>query len=218
MLKYPLWYASSVSRWKSNSRKIRSIKLWAARSDSMIKTQNHLMHKFRTGALGSRLESRQSKYRYRNRLSTHLTTRRDPSLKKLNAEREKLVKAWQAVLKKFPEKDRANLPTDLIPNIDTLSGAVDEAQQAWKSNRDGTLKERYSRFCEFADDHKYLLSIIPSGDKYVSLFTGVISSVVIVSKPPQDSSQMINRICRCPSTIRKLRIASPPPWPISVAI
>ena len=39
-----------------------------------------------------------------------------------------------------------------------------------------------SPFLSTIDDHSYLFAVIPSGDKYLSLFTGVVSSVVKVRR------------------------------------
>jgi hypothetical protein len=42
------------------------------------------------------------------------------------------------------------------------------------------VKNRFLNFAETMNDYSYLFSIVPSGDKYTSLITGVVSSVVKV--------------------------------------
>lgn len=45
------------------------------------------------------------------------------------------------------------------------------------------------------DSHKYLFSVIPDGDKYTSLVTGIITSVVKVSMlTPKYCSRLIIRM------------------------
>lgn len=56
-----------------------------------------------------------------------------------------------------------------------------ETAQAWEDKRDsgfGRAKEKMIGFSEALVSFSDLFSIIPQGDKYVSLFTGVISTTI----------------------------------------
>ncbi|KAH8883585.1 hypothetical protein GQ53DRAFT_699035 [Thozetella sp. PMI_491] len=58
------------------------------------------------------------------------------------------------------------------------------AEKQWTSKKEegwGKTKTRFFGFMETMKDHSYLFSFIPDGDKYFSLFTGVVSSIVKVS-------------------------------------
>lgn len=52
--------------------------------------------------------------------------------------------------------------------------------QAKRSKGLGKVKSYVVDFLEMMDDHSFLFKFIPTGDKYISLITGVISSVVKV--------------------------------------
>ncbi|KAF2996782.1 hypothetical protein E8E14_005304 [Neopestalotiopsis sp. 37M] len=74
---------------------------------------------------------------------------------------------------------------DNPPTVKNLSLAVSEAQHAWNMSKRtglGKAKERFASFLDTMDQYKYLFSIIPKGDKYTSLFTGVVSTVVKASR------------------------------------
>lgn len=70
-----------------------------------------------------------------------------------------------------------------VPNITTLRNIVQDAQVEWQAKRSkglGKVKSYVADFLEMMDDHSYLFKFIPTGDKYISLITGVVSSVVKV--------------------------------------
>lgn len=63
--------------------------------------------------------------------------------------------------------------------------AVATADSTWKKNRESTkagrMKTLFSKVCSSLNGHKDLFAILPSGDKYVCLVTGSVSSIVKVS-------------------------------------
>jgi hypothetical protein len=72
-----------------------------------------------------------------------------------------------------------------VPNVATLQKVVNDAQAKWETKKGtgfGKLKTYVSDFLGMMDDHSYLFKVIPAGDKYISLITGVVSSVVKVCK------------------------------------
>jgi hypothetical protein len=91
------------------------------------------------------------------------------------------AKTWKEFKKNFPELSAEG--DSRVPTIETLQDQVVAAQRKWASQRNkgfGKAKEQTMSFLESLEGHKALFSVIPSGDKYTSLFTGVVSSVVKV--------------------------------------
>ncbi|KAI0006516.1 hypothetical protein F4779DRAFT_620531 [Xylariaceae sp. FL0662B] len=73
---------------------------------------------------------------------------------------------------------------DKPPSIYTLQKEVLTAHNKWEARKEegfGKAKDNAMTFLEMLDGHKALFSVIPSNDKYISLFTGVVSSVVKAS-------------------------------------
>ncbi|KAH7123501.1 hypothetical protein B0J13DRAFT_566717 [Dactylonectria estremocensis] len=108
----------------------------------------------------------------------------DDILGPLEQQRAELVRTWENFQHLFQGEGEAAVPPNSIPTIDTLRGAINQAQNAWLAKKTKGFAKAKDRFFDFLDtmnDHSYLFNIIPSGDKYVSLITGVVSSVVVVS-------------------------------------
>lgn len=85
------------------------------------------------------------------------------------------------------------------PHVNTLLQAVGAAEEEWTKRKEsglGKTKSAVENFLNTLNDHSYLFSIIPNGDKYTSLITGVITSVVKVSLSMLFSSHF-------PAVIRK---------------
>ena len=137
-----------------------------------------------SGICGSGLEKRQGENETDQHCLDHeLTKQSDDILAPLETQRAEMVGTWQEFNHLFEtESDSAQLP-GRVPTIETLYKAIDQAQGAWlakKAKGWGRAKERFLEFSNTMDDHSYLFSVIPSGDKYISLITGVVSSVVKV--------------------------------------
>ncbi|KAK8054426.1 hypothetical protein PG996_013727 [Apiospora saccharicola] len=75
--------------------------------------------------------------------------------------------------------DMANLEKECRNLVETWknSGAVDEWEKA-KEKRVGKAQTFLTKYCDTLLAHSQLFSIIPQGDKYTSVFTGVVSSLV----------------------------------------
>lgn len=64
------------------------------------------------------------------------------------------------------------------------------AETTWKHQKKGAWDKGTQQFFDFVsimDDHSYLFKFIPTGDKYVSLIAGVVTTVVKVKRPLQAS-------------------------------
>lgn len=106
-------------------------------------------------------------------------------LKRLENGRERIVETWQRFREHHHENPSANssLGFQEVPNINMLREIVGNAQVEWETRRGkgfGKVKSYMSDFLESMNDHSYLFKFIPAGDKYISLITGVVSSVVKV--------------------------------------
>jgi len=90
---------------------------------------------------------------------------------------------WKEISHIFPSNDGTGFSPDRIPTIEDLHGAITKAQTAWHEKRlkgMGKAKDRFFSFLETMNDHSYLFSVVPQGDRYLSLITGVVTTVVNV--------------------------------------
>ena len=97
-----------------------------------------------------------------------------------------MIKEWRKISK---NKDTETSPYESvayssIPTVEDLSNAVNAAQIEYeKKSMKGFHKvlRQFRTFSSGLEHYNALASLIPSGDKYSCLITGVISSVVKVS-------------------------------------
>lgn len=74
-----------------------------------------------------------------------------------------------------------NLDVGGPPSVEDLQSIMETTVQNWNSRCDsglGRAKENFLNFSGTLLQFSDLFSIIPSGDKYISLLTGVISTTV----------------------------------------
>ncbi|KAI1408084.1 hypothetical protein F5Y13DRAFT_114612 [Hypoxylon sp. FL1857] len=109
------------------------------------------------------------------------TLESDAVLAGLQVEAKEAAELWR---KLKLDNEGLGLGGDHIPTIETLWTAVHQAQIRWDEKNGkgfGRAKAHFSSFLETMEAHKYLFSIIPNGEKYTSLITGVITSIVKAS-------------------------------------
>ncbi|KAK4678829.1 hypothetical protein QC764_0059260 [Podospora pseudoanserina] len=105
----------------------------------------------------------------------------------LEREREELIRVWQEFQRIFvnPGADNISaLDSHRIPTIATLQAAVEDAHTNWEVKHQsgfGRAKTRFREFIETMNDHSYLFKFVPAQDKYLSLLTGVVATVVKAS-------------------------------------
>ncbi|KAI0883763.1 uncharacterized protein GGS22DRAFT_189731 [Annulohypoxylon maeteangense] len=105
----------------------------------------------------------------------------DSTVAILRAEAKETTELWESLRLDIGD---LGIPGDQIPTVETLWTAVLQAQTQWDKKKEkgfGRAKVHLFSFLETMDEHKYLFSIIPNGDKYTSLITGVITSIVKAS-------------------------------------
>ena len=99
----------------------------------------------------------------------------------------KLYTAWTKFCQQLPEEQRKELAGE-APSLRLLFSSVKKASMTWHDNTEkkntGRLKQIFANLCNNVKDHSTLLSVIPSGDKYVCLITGSLSAIAQVRKHP----------------------------------
>ena len=129
---------------------------------------------------------------YEQRLG-FLTGDSEIALEPLAAQCREVAKIWKGFQAFFPEAKEGEVSTvgaSNIPTLDHLLRAVQRAEADWEQKKKtglGKAKGRFRDFLETMDDHSYLFSVIPDGDKYTSLITGIVTSVVKVRLARQKS-------------------------------
>ncbi|KAK3947204.1 hypothetical protein QBC32DRAFT_385248 [Pseudoneurospora amorphoporcata] len=102
----------------------------------------------------------------------------DDVWKILEKQRRELIDSWKDVSTHFPEMGDMAPGSSWVPNLSSLRHMVSQAESARevdKTSGFGAIRERLRNLVQALDDHKYLFEIIPKGDKYLCLFTGVVS-------------------------------------------
>ncbi|QPC76903.1 hypothetical protein HYE68_007655 [Fusarium pseudograminearum] len=111
-----------------------------------------------------------------------MATSDDPNLGPLYNQQQRILELWERFNEIYPD-DSPTGQMKAIPTIQTLYQAIDQAQTAWHDKQARGLRpirDKFFNFAETMSEYSYLFSIIPNGDKYTSLITGVVSSVVKV--------------------------------------
>ncbi|KAI0850006.1 hypothetical protein F5Y00DRAFT_268768 [Daldinia vernicosa] len=146
----------------------------------------------------------------------------DPALLRLENHKVRVVEKWKELHSSSSLHDEEILRD--IPSIPKLLEAVQTAETTWakkKESKSGKTKSAVESFLDTMNDYSYLFSIIPNGDKYTSLITGVITSVVKASvnhkTQAEKFSEALEDITKDLETIDKsIRISNSPQMKNSV--
>ncbi|KAF2234473.1 hypothetical protein EV356DRAFT_501695 [Viridothelium virens] len=101
----------------------------------------------------------------------------------LDVQLQNMVLAWKEYQEILPKHDRITLDSN-PPTLRNIELACDQWYKAYRAKEDDKLisiKENFQQFCNTLDAHSDLFSVFPNGDKYVSLLSGTISSIVKAS-------------------------------------
>ena len=69
------------------------------------------------------------------------------------------------------------------PDINVARVAIESAQAQIQKNQDskiGKVKAFFGKSAQVLDDYNYLFDLLPTGDKYTSVFTGALTAIVKV--------------------------------------
>lgn len=98
-------------------------------------------------------------------------------------ERKELVDTWLKFQTKFPDFSELSPNARGPPTVEVLRATMRTTVRDWETERSTGLskaKENFLGFSETLVSFSNLFSIIPQGDKYISLFTGVLSTATKV--------------------------------------
>lgn len=97
----------------------------------------------------------------------------------------RLYAAWVKFRKGLPQHQHVEKDSAWRPDIKFLMETVSRAASTWQEDRErsktGKLKEKFFKLCDNCKNHSKLLSVVPSNDKYISLFTGSLSAIAEAS-------------------------------------
>ncbi|KAF4879709.1 hypothetical protein CGCSCA1_v001046 [Colletotrichum siamense] len=108
----------------------------------------------------------------------------NPITQILAVETEQLRERWKKFVESGSAVDRLNLKLS-EPTMNGVIETVQEIQRAWESKRKNSrlarAKSLFHKFCGTLHAHKALIEILPSGNEYVSIFTGTLNAVIQAS-------------------------------------
>ncbi|KAK6839089.1 hypothetical protein PG987_004955 [Apiospora arundinis] len=104
----------------------------------------------------------------------------DKDTQLLQLQCQKVTKLWAEFGHRFNGTSRGNS----LPSVDDLYSSVGTAASELNQKRLGTrgkIADGFQSFVGALSDHSYIFSIIPDNDKYLSLVTGVLTSIAKVA-------------------------------------
>ncbi|KAK1492320.1 hypothetical protein CABS01_11837 [Colletotrichum abscissum] len=121
---------------------------------------------------------------------------------------------WPKVVKSLPKGERDSIPSK--PDIRTFGRLFNQARDklnAKSSTRSGKIKSWFVGVAETINSHKYLLKLLPEGDKYTSVlvgsFTLLIQVAVTYSDTAENVSECLERLSSQVSLLRNALGANP---------
>ncbi|KAF4431043.1 hypothetical protein CFRS1_v008735 [Colletotrichum fructicola] len=108
----------------------------------------------------------------------------NPITQVLAVETSQLREKWKVFIESSTARDRINIQLS-EPTMNGVIDAVHEIQRAWDSKRSGgrlgRAKQLLHQFCRTLKSHQSFLEILPSGNEYVSIFTGTLNVLIQAS-------------------------------------
>ncbi|KUJ11461.1 uncharacterized protein LY89DRAFT_786389 [Mollisia scopiformis] len=92
-----------------------------------------------------------------------------------------LQTTWVKFSTKLKLVDDSKVAATSKPDMNIVRSAIYSAQskiQKDQSSKVGKVKAFFTKSIQCLDDHNYLFDLLPSGDKYTSVFTGAFSAIV----------------------------------------
>ncbi|KAG7047044.1 phytanoyl-dioxygenase family protein [Colletotrichum scovillei] len=121
---------------------------------------------------------------------------------------------WPKVVKSLPKGERDSIPSK--PDIRTFGRLFNQARDklnAKSSTRSGKIKSWFVGVAETINSHKYLLKLLPEGDKYTSVlvgsFTVLIQVAVTYSDTAENVSECLERLSSQVSLLKNALGANP---------
>lgn len=99
-------------------------------------------------------------------------------------ESEKLRDQWLIFEQQSPHEERLDLSCD-EPTAQGIVDMVEKMRRASAAKRSkgflGKALDLFHRFCQTLNSHSTLITILPEGNEYVSLFTGSLNAIIKVN-------------------------------------
>lgn len=112
-----------------------------------------------------------------------LTPPSDPTSKILREKAVLLSHAWKVFRTTLPNEEQEELEGQ-VPSVSGLVGMVMSVSTAWNekrgSSKRGKFMKCFTAFSQTLEAHSYMLEVLPVGNEYVSLFTGVLKTLINV--------------------------------------
>ncbi|WQF78715.1 hypothetical protein CDEST_03729 [Colletotrichum destructivum] len=103
----------------------------------------------------------------------------------LDVETGALREKWLLFRESCPNAEQLDLTTSQ-PTVKSVKETVQAVQTAWESSqrqhgRFSKAKKFFHRFCGTLNSHKMMMAVLPSGNEYISIFTGVLNVIIHAS-------------------------------------
>jgi len=119
----------------------------------------------------------------------------DPVTRIIAVEAANLRAKWLKFQNSCADEDRLDLNT-FKPTIegvfDLVNATSDLVQTKKKTTAGGKIAARFHKFCDRLEGHSTLLKVLPEGSEYVSVFTGTLNAVIMVSDSVFDATKDIS--------------------------
>ncbi|CAI0641969.1 unnamed protein product [Colletotrichum noveboracense] len=116
----------------------------------------------------------------------------NPICQILDVETKQLREKWKAFVESSSTSDRVYLRAS-EPTMNGVIDTVQKLQRNWDTRRNNSRLAKTSRlfhkFCSTLNAHKVLIQILPSGNEYVSIFTGTLNAVIQASSNHEKIAQ-----------------------------
>ncbi|KAF7518673.1 hypothetical protein G7054_g13373 [Neopestalotiopsis clavispora] len=102
----------------------------------------------------------------------------DEDCERLNNKCKEAVKLWKELCQR--SHNGSDLEVFTIPTLEQSSAATNKMMSTRKSNHESgfqAAKDSFLNFVNVMSDYAYIFSVFPSGDKYTSVITGVLSTI-----------------------------------------
>ncbi|KAI3533946.1 hypothetical protein CSPX01_12427 [Colletotrichum filicis] len=100
---------------------------------------------------------------------------------------------WPKVVKSLPKSERDSIPSK--PDIRTLARLFSQAQNklnAKSNSKSGKIKSWFVGVAKSINNHKYLLRLLPEGDKYTSVLVGSFTVLIQVAVTYNETAENVS--------------------------
>ncbi|CZT20229.1 uncharacterized protein RCC_06086 [Ramularia collo-cygni] len=126
------------------------------------------------------------------------TTSNNEVQKLFNDQAVELSKQWTRFRDKVPDEAKYRRWAHRAPSLNDVKQVMQDVDQSFhqkrKSGATGFITSHYSRACVFIKEHEGMLKVIPQGSEYVSLISGVLTSIVFATARYEEVSTGLSKL------------------------